>query len=80
MTNKTEPHEGNALLAQNLRVFADHIERSRHEYKGEITVHSGRTIFKPKYDDSPIEFGPVCYTLLIGDAEFVAMNSDRDVS
>ena len=62
----------NERIARNLRVIADRIEKSPHEYSASLQAHGGESLFCLIGDQRvPLGFGPAGVTLIIGDEAFV---------
>jgi len=68
-------HPRNERIAKMLRAMADRIEKSPHEYTTNAASYGGRVLpTSPSLldMDAPVQFGPICHTLIIGDGDFVA--------
>lgn len=65
-------HEKNAQIARSLRLLADNIEKSPHEYSAYMSAFGGEPRFYAlRGQQIPNGFGPIGAALILGDADFV---------
>lgn len=77
-------HAKNEQIAKHLRALADQIEKSKDEYMGSFKAYGGEpkcvTVRFVDGDGMPVDFYPVCYSLLIGHEGFIRSMAVVDVS
>jgi len=68
-------HAKNERIAASLRCLADKIEQSQDEYHSKFHAHGGipksATVYCVDASGVPVDFYPVCYSLLIGHEGFI---------
>ncbi len=65
-------HAQNERIATHLRALAEKVEKAPHEYTATFSVYGG----EPRFIDRggrqiPGGFGPICFSLILGDKDFV---------
>lgn len=68
-------HAKNERIANNLRRLAEMVEQSKDEYMAAFQAYGGEpkcvTVRFVDGDGDPVDFYPVCYSLLIGHEGFI---------